>query len=62
MLLKRQQKILDTYLATVSKDNGCHPIYDELPATLRAALERVKNQETLWCDTERYLSDKLLSR
>ena len=62
MLLKRQTAILDQYLLTVSTDNGCHPCYDELPATLRAALEQVKNQETLWSDAERYMDDRILER
>ena len=62
MLLKRQTAILDQYLLTVSTDNGCHPCYDELPATLRAALEQVKNQETLCCDVERHISDRLVER
>ena len=53
-LLKRQQVILDKYLL-----NG--PVvcfYDDLPSSVRTALETVKNQETLWCDAERYISDK----
>lgn len=62
MLLKRQAAILDQYLLTVSTDNGCHPCYEELPATLRAALEQVKNQETLLYDAERHISDRLVER
>lgn len=54
MLLKRQQAILDKYLA-----NGpAVAFYDDLPSSVRNALETVKNQETLWCDAERYISDK----
>lgn len=62
MLLKRQTAILDQYLLTVSTDNGCHPCYDELPRDLRDSLERIKCQETLPCDAERYMSDRLVER
>lgn len=54
MLLKRQQTILDKYLQygpTVVVD-------DDLPKSVRFALESIKNQETLWCDVERYIRDK----
>lgn len=60
MLLKRQTAILDNYIKTLGNDQ--HMSYDELPATLRAALEQVKNQETLWCDAERHISDRLVER
>jgi len=36
--------------------------YDELPRDLRDSLERVKCQETLWCDAERHISDRLVER
>lgn len=60
-LLKRQEKILDTYIATIPSDHR-HVLYDELPASIVGALEKVKSQETLWCDAERYISDALVKR
>ena len=60
MLLKRQIAILDNYIETLGNDQ--YMSYDELPATLRAALEQVKNQETLCCDVERHISDRLVER
>ena len=60
MLLKRQTAILDNFIKTLGNDQ--YMSYDELPATLRAALEQVKNQETLWCDAERHISDRLVER
>ena len=60
MLLKRQTAILDNYINTLRNDQ--YMSYDELPATLRAALEQVKNGETLWCDAERYMDDRILER
>ena len=60
MLLKRQTAILDNYIKTLGHDQ--YMSYDELPATLRAALEQVKNQETLWCDAERHISGRLGER
>lgn len=60
MLLKRQTAILDNYIQTLGNDQSMS--YDELPATLRAALEKVKNSETLPCDAERHLSDRLVER
>jgi hypothetical protein len=56
-LLKRQQKILDTYFDTVRSSNQFF-VYDELPTDVRRSLENIKPSETLWCDSERYLSDK----
>lgn len=61
MLLKRQQKILDEYVLTIPSDHT-HVFYDELPPTVQVSLENVKQSETLWCDAERYISDKLLRR
>jgi hypothetical protein len=60
MLLKRQTAILDNYIKTLGNDQ--YMSYDELPATLRSALEQVKNGETLWCDAERHISDRLIER
>lgn len=60
MLLKRQTAILDNFIKTLGNDQ--YMSYDELPATLRAALEQVKNQETLPCDAERHISDRLVER
>ena len=59
-LLKRQTAILDNYIMTLRNDQ--YMSYDELPRDLRDSLERVKCQETLWCDAERYLSDRLVER
>ena len=60
MLLKRQTAILDNFIKTLGNDQ--YMSYDELPATLRAALEQVKNQETLWSDAGRYMDDRILER
>ena len=58
MLLKRQQTILDKYL----QNGPAVSFYDDLPTSVRTALETVKNQETLWCDAERYISDKQVQK
>ena len=54
-LMARQEAILKAYLESVGSQAAMS--YDDLPAQVRAALERVKDQETLWSDAERYLSD-----
>jgi len=62
-LMSRQQKLLDDWAET---NEGRKAIsdgrvsYDELPGTLIAALQRIKDQETLWSDVERYLGDKAM--
>lgn len=64
-LHKRQQKILDQFVN--DPHNRLHErcrfvSYDELPGNVRSSLEAVKNQETLWCDAERYLNDQISKR
>lgn len=59
-LMSRQEKLLSDWAVT---DEGRKALsngrvsYDELPGTLIAALQRIKDQETLWSDVERYLGD-----
>ena len=60
MLLKRQTAILDNFIATLGNDQ--YMTYDDLPHDLRDSLERIKCQETLWCDAERHISDRLVER
>jgi hypothetical protein len=60
MLLKRQTAILDNYITTLRNDQ--YISYDELPRDLRDSLERIKNGETLPCDAERHISDRLVER
>ena len=52
-LMKRQEKVLEKYLAS----GGNAMSYDDLPRNVRAALERIKDTETLWSDVERWLMD-----
>jgi len=52
-LMKRQEKVLEKYLAS----GGNAMSYDDLPRNVRASLERIKDTETLWSDVERWLSD-----
>jgi len=60
-LMSRQQKLLDKWSESsegkrfLSKG---YVMWDELPSGLITALTRVKDQETLWSDVERYLGDK----
>ena len=60
-LMSRQQKLLDKWSDTnegqrfLSKG---YVMWDDLPDGLITALTRVKDQETLWSDVERYLGDK----
>jgi hypothetical protein len=60
MLLKRQTAILDNFIKTLGNDQ--YMSYDELPRDLRDSLERIKNGETLPCDVERHISDRLVER
>jgi hypothetical protein len=63
MLTKRHEKILDRWAKTnegMRYLSGYDISYDSLPASLVAKLERVKDTETLWMDTERYLGDLAL--
>jgi len=52
-LMSRQEKILKDYRAGGGKVMD----YDDLPANVRAALSKVKDQETLWSDVNRWLGD-----
>lgn len=54
MLLKSHKTILDAFYA---RNKQTVVDYDDLPSSVRNALEKVKNTETLWCDSVRYLSD-----
>lgn len=60
MLLKRQTAILDNFIKTLR--NNQYMSYDDLPRDLRDSLERIKNQETLPCDAERHMGDRLVER
>lgn len=64
-LMNRQQNILDKWLETSEGERAVsrgHVFYDDLPDGLRRQLERVKDQETLWSDVERYLSDVAMNK
>ena len=52
-LMSRQEKILKDYRAGGGKSDD----YDDLPDNVRAALAKVKDQETLWSDVNRWLGD-----
>lgn len=52
-LMARQEKILQKYLAS----GGNARFYDDLPSGVQDALRQVKDQETLWSDVDRWLSD-----
>ena len=54
MLLKSHKTILDAFYA---RNKQTVIDYDDLPSDVRYALENVKNTETLWCDSVRYLDD-----
>lgn len=55
MLVQRQKAILTEYCKTYGME--AVEFYDELPMQLVNALEAVKHQETLWCDSERFIRD-----
>jgi hypothetical protein len=59
-LMSRQEKLLSDWAVTAEGKKALSDgrvSYDELPGTLVAALQRIKDQETLWSDVERYLGD-----
>jgi hypothetical protein len=63
-LMSRQEKLLDDWIAGSEGRKALSDgrvSYDELPGTLVAALQRIKDQETLWSDVERYLMDKAMN-
>lgn len=53
-LLKSHKKILDSFY---SGSKQFVADYDEIPSSVRNALEKAKFTETLWCDSVRYLND-----
>lgn len=59
-LLKRQEKILTDYVNL--HGDLAESVFDDLPSTVQAALVRVKEQETLWCDAERFINDLKVKR
>ena len=54
-LMKRQEKVLQKYLD--SAGSRAVSDYDSLPSSVRSALERIKDGESLWSDVERWLGD-----
>jgi hypothetical protein len=64
-LMSRQQKLLDDWATSADGksvlEHG-HVSYDDLPTTLKAALERIKLSETVETDTERYLDDIVMKQ
>jgi len=54
-LMKRQEKVLQKYLDSAGSRAAMD--YDSLPSNVRSALERIKDQESLWSDVERWLGD-----
>ena len=54
-LMSRQEKILKDYLASAGSRAVME--YDDLPSSVRDALTKVKDQETLWSDVNRWLGD-----
>jgi hypothetical protein len=57
-LMSRQETILQKYMEAASA-SGVRAAtgWDELPNSVRAALRRVKDQETLWMDVDRWFMD-----
>ena len=53
-LLKSHKKILDSFYSGTKQFVAD---YDEIPSSVRNALEKAKFTETLWCDSVRYLND-----
>lgn len=57
-LMSRQEAILKKYMdASVAAGVRAATGWDELPNSVRAALRRVKDQETLWMDVDRWFND-----
>jgi predicted DNA-binding WGR domain protein len=52
-LMKNQEKILQEYM----KSGGKEMFYDDLPESVKAKLRRIKDQETLDSDVDRFLND-----
>ena len=53
-LLKSHKAILDSFY---SRSKQVVADYDDIPSSVRNALEKAKFTETLWCDSVRYLND-----
>jgi len=53
-LLKSHKAILDNFY---SRSKQVVADYDDIPSSVRNALEKAKFTETLWCDSVRYLND-----
>jgi hypothetical protein len=48
------KKILDSFYTS---NKQVIVDYDDIPSSVRNALEKAKFTETLWCDSVRYLND-----
>jgi len=57
-LMSRQENLLQKYMEAVARSGArAATDWDELPDAVREALRRVKDQETLWMDVNRWFSD-----
>lgn len=54
-LMRRQEQILEKYLKAAGARAAMS--FDDLPMQVQSALRRVKDQETLWSDVDRWLMD-----
>ena len=62
-LMARQESILQKYMASVAASGDRAATgWDELPDGVRAALRRIKDQETLWMDVDRWFMDNAPAR
>ena len=52
-LMRRQENMLEKYLAS----GGDAMSFDDLPEKVQGGLRKVKDQETLWSDVDRWLGD-----
>lgn len=57
-LMSRQEALLQKYMETAARSGArAATDWDELPDSVREALRRVKDQETLWMDVNRWFMD-----
>lgn len=57
-LMSRQEGLLQKYMDAVARSGARAATgWDELPDSVREALRRVKDQETLWMDVDRWFMD-----
>lgn len=57
-LMSRQEALLQKYMDEAARSGARAATgWDELPDSVRAALRRVKDQETLWMDVDRWFMD-----